>query len=88
LINTKNNKVLDVSGGSDRNGQNVILWKKHNGANQKWVIIYLDTIKKTVAVKGVKTRTIRRRGIIANRPFNLVSKMPGNRLLTLNGNNL
>lgn len=33
--------VLDVSGGRDRNGQNVLVWKKHNGLNQKWKVDYV-----------------------------------------------
>jgi len=34
--------AMDVSGGRDKEGQNVIVWKKHNGKNQKWNIIYKD----------------------------------------------
>lgn len=33
--------VFDVSGGRDRNGQNVLVWKKHNGLNQKWKVDYV-----------------------------------------------
>jgi len=33
--------VLDVSGGRDRNGQDVLVWKRHNGANQKWKVDYV-----------------------------------------------
>jgi hypothetical protein len=33
--------VLDVSGGKDRNGQSVLVWKRHNGANQRWKIDYV-----------------------------------------------
>lgn len=28
--------VLDVSGSVDREGQNVVVWNKHHGLNQKW----------------------------------------------------
>jgi hypothetical protein len=34
IINIKNKKAFDVSGGKDVEGQNVIVWKKHNGLNQ------------------------------------------------------
>lgn len=33
--------VLDVAGGKDLNNQNVLVWKKHGGANQKWKIDYV-----------------------------------------------
>jgi len=33
--------VLDVAGGKDQNNQPVLVWKKHNGANQKWKIDYV-----------------------------------------------
>lgn len=33
--------VLDVAGGRDKNNQNVLVWKKHNGLNQKWKIDYV-----------------------------------------------
>lgn len=33
--------VLDVAGGQDRNNQNVLVWKKHRGLNQKWKIDYV-----------------------------------------------
>jgi len=33
--------VLDVAGGRDKNNQNVLAWKKHNGLNQKWRIDYV-----------------------------------------------
>jgi hypothetical protein len=42
FINVHNEKALDVSGGKDEEGRSVIVWKKHNGNNQKWTIVYLD----------------------------------------------
>jgi hypothetical protein len=33
--------VLDVAGGRDQNNQNVLVWKKHKGLNQKWKIDYV-----------------------------------------------
>jgi hypothetical protein len=40
LINERG-LVLDVAGGQDRNNQNVLVWKKHKGLNQKWKIDYV-----------------------------------------------
>jgi len=67
--------AMDVSGGRDKEGQNVIVWKKHNGKNQKWNIIYkdIDTVQ---------------RGIIPDKPFRLVTKMRSGRVLTRAGNNV
>lgn len=41
-IQNQRGLVLDVSGGRDRNGQNILVWTKHNGRNQKWRIEYLN----------------------------------------------
>jgi hypothetical protein len=40
LINERG-LVLDVAGGQDKNNQNVLVWKKHRGLNQKWKIDYV-----------------------------------------------
>lgn len=34
MVNVKNNKVFDISGGKDVEGQNLIIFKKHGGLNQ------------------------------------------------------
>jgi hypothetical protein len=44
-MNVKNNKVLDVKGGKDAEGQTVWVWKRHNKANQRWNVIYVDEYK-------------------------------------------
>ena len=38
-------KCLDVHGGYDHENRNVIVYNKHNGANQRWKIRYVDTLK-------------------------------------------
>jgi hypothetical protein len=38
----KTNKALDVYQGKDVEGQQVIVWNKHNGWNQRWRVIYTD----------------------------------------------
>jgi len=40
LINERG-LVLEVAGGQDRNNQNVLVWKKNAGLNQKWKIDYV-----------------------------------------------
>jgi hypothetical protein len=40
LINERG-LVLDVAGGQDRNNQDVLVWKRHRGLNQKWRIDYV-----------------------------------------------
>jgi len=42
IVNIVNNKVLDVQGAKDKEGQMVFVHGKHNGTNQKWQILYLD----------------------------------------------
>jgi len=44
LINERG-KAVDVSGGVDSEGRNVIVWNKHNGLNQQFDIKYLDEYK-------------------------------------------
>jgi len=73
LVNARG-VVLDVQGGKDREGQNVIVWKKHSGLNQKWKIVYKDA--DTV-----------QNGLIPNKPFRIISKMKSGRVITRIGNN-
>jgi len=42
FVNIQNGKCLDVNGAKDEEGQPVIVWNKHGGANQRWKIKYLD----------------------------------------------
>jgi len=44
LVNIQSGKVLDVHGGKDDENRQVIVWSKHNGANQRWKVLYLDTV--------------------------------------------
>jgi len=34
--------ALDVVSGQDKEGQGVQVFKKHNGVNQRWKIVYVD----------------------------------------------
>jgi hypothetical protein len=74
---------LDVTGSKDVEGQAVIVHQRHNGANQRWKIVYTDTVK--TETKGLNEEF----GFYINRPFYLVSELPFNRVAEmLNGNNI
>lgn len=53
-------KVLDVSGGADQNGRDVIVWNRHNGLNQQWDVVYTDEPEPPVS-------------FIPNKPFVLIN---------------
>jgi len=78
----QNKKALDVSGGKDAEGQPVIVWNKHTGANQKWKVIYVDKAK-PVPTKGYNEDF----GFHVNRPFYMVSRLPMSRIAECVGAN-
>jgi hypothetical protein len=41
-MNFQDGRVLDVISNKDKEGQQIILWRRHNGLNQRWKILYLD----------------------------------------------
>lgn len=65
---------MDVHGGHDHEGRNIIVWNKHNGINQQWDIVYADLPPPKVSFKP-------------NTPFVIINQMAGKRLLTVNGSN-
>jgi hypothetical protein len=81
FVNYVNKKVLDVSGGKDTEGQPVIVWSAHKGANQRWNVVYLDKAKK-VPTDGFDEDF----GFHRNRAFYIVSRMPMNRVAQAHGN--
>jgi hypothetical protein len=80
FVNIHSGKVLDVAGGKDAEGQNVIVWKRHNGNNQKWTITYVDSVK--IDTNEDFTGTW---GFTANKPFYLRSKLPSRRVMEVTG---
>jgi hypothetical protein len=78
----RNKKCLDVHGGKDEEARKVIVWNKHNGANQRWKIDYLDD-NKEVEQNGIDKEF----GFHRNRPFYLVSRMPFKRVAEAHPNN-
>jgi hypothetical protein len=80
-MNPNNNKVLEVEGGKDVEGQPVLAWNKHGKANQRWRIIYLDKAEK-MQEKGLHEDF----GFHINRPFYIRSRLPMQRLAEMHGN--
>lgn len=68
-------KVMDVTGSGDRDGQNVIAWRKHGGKNQQWSIQYVNVD----SIKG---------GLIPDKPFKILSKLRSGRAVTREGKNI
>lgn len=67
-MNVHNKKVFDVYGGKDLEAQNVISYRRHNGANQRWRIVYVDK-KSKAPTKGLNKSF----GFYINRPFYLIN---------------
>lgn len=83
IVNIKDNRVLDVEGAKDREGQDVFVWKRHNGLNQRWKIVYLDE-KAEEPKKGLDEDS----GLYRNRPFYIQSRLPGRRAITVHHSKL
>jgi hypothetical protein len=58
------------------------MWKKHNGNNQKWNVIYVDEAEKT-RTKGLDKDF----GFHINRPFYIRSRLPMKRVAECVGAN-
>lgn len=56
--------VLEIQNNKDFEGANVIAWKRHNGNNQKWNVVYTDQDQKIVT-EGLDKYY----GLYWNRPF-------------------
>jgi hypothetical protein len=75
-----NKKVLDVYQKKDVEGQKCIVYRRHNGWNQRWRIMYLD------AKNYQKERSSgfdKGYGFYINRPFFFRSRMPMRRIIEL-----
>jgi hypothetical protein len=70
--------ALDVYQGKDVEAQKVIVWKKHNGANQRWRVVYVDKSKKE-ATSGFSKEW----GFYINRPLYFRSYSQCRELLNL-----
>jgi hypothetical protein len=76
----KTGKAFDVWRGKDAEGQKVVQWKRHNGRNQRWSVVYVDQSPKE-PTSGLN----RKFGLYINRPFVIQSKLPMKRMLEVVG---
>jgi hypothetical protein len=74
-MNFSNKKALDVHANRDEEGRKVIVWRRHNGANQRWRVVYTDK-----AAKEATSGYSKEWGMYINRPFYLRSRMPMRRV--------
>lgn len=79
-MNVKNLKVFDVWQGKDVEGQGIVVWKRHNGPNQRWTIVYVDESPKEPTSGLYKPF-----GFYINRPFLIESRLPMRRVLEVVG---
>lgn len=82
IFNTKDKKVLSVSGADKEMTVCNFNTKKNKSAHQKWRIIYADKV-------NTKTKGFNKVfGFFINRPFVIISKLPMNRVITAHGSHL
>jgi hypothetical protein len=81
VINEKG-KAFDVHGGVDDENRNIIAWKKHNGLNQQWDIVYADEYPEEPK-KGELNKEF---GLYVERPFHIQTAMGSHRYLDLLNN--
>jgi hypothetical protein len=79
-VNIQNNKVLDVTGARDAEGQNVQVYGRHNRLNQRWRIVYVDRAGKD-ATKGFNKDF----GFHINRLMYFRSRLPMKRIAEVVG---
>lgn len=82
IINERG-KAVDVSGGHDNEGRNIIMWKKHNGKNQLWDIEYVKNYKE---LKNGEWNT--QYGFRCNIDFHIASDMSNRRFIDIHGGRL
>lgn len=80
IYNVKTNKVFDVRSAKDVEAQEVIMWNRHNGANQRWRVVYVDQFKEQT--KGL----VEEFGLFANRPFYIRSRLINRRIAECQNN--
>lgn len=83
-MNIKDGRAMDVSGNVDREGQNVIMFKRRNTLNQQWDIVYIDSLEAPLKTGEWWADW----GMYVGKEFSLVSKMPSGRYLDVRENNV
>jgi hypothetical protein len=82
IMNVKNSKVFDVSGGIDAENRNIIVHQRHGKVNQRWKIIYVDEYPD----EPTKGQLNKKFGMYVERDFYIVSELASNRYLDLINN--
>jgi hypothetical protein len=81
FITNEKGKVMDVSGGADRENQNIIVWNRHGKINQQWDVVYVDQWKG----EPTKGQLNKEYGIYVERSFFIQTHMGSKRMLDLIG---
>jgi hypothetical protein len=68
---------MDVSGGSDTENRNIIMYNKHGRINQQWNLVYVDEMPKALG-KGDFDKEY---GMKIETDFHIVSRMSSKRYL-------
>ena len=82
FMNFKNGKVMDVSGASDTENRDIIMYNKHGKINQQWDLVYADEWKGEPG-KGELNEDF---GLYVERPFYVISQLSSNKYLDLISN--
>lgn len=77
------NRLIDVSGGRDRDNNNVHIWKPNGSPAQKWDVVYVDEFDK---YQGRGPKRPLNGGFKTDEQFYIVSSMNRNMVLSLRGN--
>jgi hypothetical protein len=78
IVNEKG-KVFDIEGSRDREGSNILAWRKHGKINQQFDVVYADEWKGEPQ-KGELNEEF---GLYVERPFYIISRMKEHRFLDL-----
>jgi hypothetical protein len=81
-ITNQRGKVVEVSGGVDNEGQNLVVNNRNGKVQQRWKIIYVDEYPRD-PVKGELNKKF---GLYVERPFYIISALKSNRYLDLINN--
>ena len=82
-MHVKDNRVLEVQGSTDAEGHPTGLHVRHNGANQRWNVVYLDQSTRE-ATEGLDPDF----GFYRNRPFYIISRLCMRRFVEVVDGNL
>lgn len=82
ITNAKNGNVFEVDGAKDVEAQRCSVKTKKTGANQRWRIVYVDTVSDQT--KGLNKDF----GFFVNRPFYIRSRLSMHRIAECAGSNV